>query len=126
MTNKEAIKMAKADLECMERDISGQDEMCNSHKCDECSLNYEKGNMGEQKEWLRMAIQALEQTQWIPVSEPPKESLNSVIGWDGFRERCVFVQYIDGYFQITGKAESFDIKAWMPLPPSYKESEDEK
>ena len=61
MTNAEAIKMAKADLKCMERDTSGQDEMCNSHKCDECSLNYERGNMGEQKEWLRMAIQALEQ-----------------------------------------------------------------
>ncbi len=61
MTREEAIKMAKADLECMERDVSGQDEMCNSHKCYECSLNYEKGNMGEQKEWLRMAIKALEQ-----------------------------------------------------------------
>ena len=61
MTIDEAIKMAKADLKCMERDTSGQDEMCNSHKCDECSLNYERGNMGEQKEWLRMAIKALEQ-----------------------------------------------------------------
>ena len=61
MTREEAIKMAKADLKCMERDTSGQDEMCNSHKCDECSLNYERGNMGEQKEWLRLAIKALEQ-----------------------------------------------------------------
>lgn len=57
----EAIKMAKADLKCMERDTSGQDKMCNSHKCDECSLNYERGNIGEQKEWLRLAIKALEQ-----------------------------------------------------------------
>ena len=65
MTNAEAIKMAKADLKCMERDTSGQDEMCNSHKCDECSLNYERGNMGEQKEWLRMAIQSLEQINKI-------------------------------------------------------------
>lgn len=61
MTREEAIKMAKADLKCMKRDTSGQDEMCNSHKCDECSLNYERGNMGEQKEWLRLAIEALEQ-----------------------------------------------------------------
>lgn len=61
MTREEAIKMAKADLKCMERDTSGQDEMCNNHKCDECSLNYERGNMGEQKEWLRLAIKALDQ-----------------------------------------------------------------
>lgn len=61
MTREEAIKMAKADLKCMKRDTSGQDEMCNSHKCDECSLNYERGNIGEQKEWLRLAIKALEQ-----------------------------------------------------------------
>lgn len=61
MTREEAIKMAKADLKCMERDTSGQDEMCNSHKCDECSLNYERGNIGEQKEWLRLAIKELEQ-----------------------------------------------------------------
>lgn len=63
MTREEAIKMAKADLKCMERDTSGQDEMCNSHKCDECSLNYERGNIGEQKEWLRLAIKALEQQE---------------------------------------------------------------
>ena len=58
--------------------------------------------------------------KWIPCSEGlPKESLNSVIGWDAYRERCVFVQYIDGCFQITGKDESFDIVAWMPLPNGY-------
>ena len=59
--------------------------------------------------------------RWIPVSERlPEESLNSVIGWDAYRERCVFVQYIDGHFQITGSDESFDIVAWMPLPKPYK------
>ena len=63
-------------------------------------------------------------TGWIPVSERlPEESLNSVIGWDAYRERCVFVQYIDGYFQITGSAESFDIVAWMPLPKPYEPQE---
>lgn len=68
------------------------------------------------------------QTRWIPVSERlPEESLNSVIGWDAHRERCVFVQYIDGYFQITGSDESFNIVAWRPLPEPYKvESEDKE
>ena len=29
---------------------------------------------------------------WIPVEERmPEESLNSVIGWDEYRERCCFV-----------------------------------
>ena len=63
--------------------------------------------------------------KWIPVSERlPEESHNSVLGWDAYRERCVFVQYVDGRFQITGKTESFDIRAWMPLPESYKENTD--
>lgn len=63
--------------------------------------------------------------RWIPVSERlPEESLNSVIGWDAYRERCVFVQYIDGYFQITGSDESFDIVAWMPVPEPYEAESD--
>lgn len=63
----------------------------------------------------------LEANKWIPVSERlPEESLNSVIGWDAYRERCVFVQFIQGHWQITGSDESFDIQAWMPLPAPYK------
>ena len=75
---------------------------------------------------LGMAIKALEQQRWIPVSERlPEESLSSVLGWDRYRERCVFVQYIDNRFQITGKDETFDIVAWMPLPKPYKEGDNE-
>lgn len=49
---------------------------------------------------------------WIPCSERlPEESLNSVIGWDEYRKRCVFVQYIRGEFQIAGKDDSFNITA---------------
>lgn len=77
------------------------------------------------REGIYDEIKALPSTipvqKWIPVSERlPEESLNSVIGWDAYRERCVFVQYIDGYFQITGSDECFDIVAWMPLPKPYK------
>ena len=59
MSKEEAIKMLKAKLECMTRDVSGRDSDCIDRRCDECSLNYEQGNMGEQKEWLRMSIEAL-------------------------------------------------------------------
>ena len=65
MNKEEAIKMIKAKLECMTRDVSGRDDDCNNRRCGECPLNYEQGNMGEQKEWLRMSIEALEQLSLI-------------------------------------------------------------
>lgn len=80
------------------------------------ALNYDRGqyNKGYSD------AQRLYERKWIPVSERlPEESLNSVIGWDAYRERCVFVQYISGYFQITGSDESFNIIAWQPLPEPY-------
>ena len=64
--------------------------------------------------------------RWIPCSERlPEESLNSVIGWDEYRKRCVFIQYVQGKFQNMGTDDSFNITAWRPLPEPYKE-EDEK
>ena len=60
MTNEQAKKMLKAKLECLKRETSGTDFDCNNSNCDECSLCYEQGNMGEQKEALDMAIEALE------------------------------------------------------------------
>lgn len=71
MTNEQAIEMMKAKLECMIRDVSGTDQMCNAKKCDDCDLCYEQGNMGEQKEWLRMGIKALENQKtghWIRIT----------------------------------------------------------
>ena len=60
MTNEQAKKMLKAKLECLKRETSGTNFDCNNSNCDECPLCYEKGNMGEQKEALDMAIKALE------------------------------------------------------------------
>lgn len=59
LTNEQAIEMMEAKLECMTRDVSGSDEVCNRKGCDGCYLNYAQGNMGEQKECLRMGIKAL-------------------------------------------------------------------
>lgn len=61
MTNEEAQIMLEAKLKCLTRETSGTDIDCNHRNCDECSLCYEQGNMGEQKEALNLAIQALEQ-----------------------------------------------------------------
>ena len=54
---------------------------------------------------------------WIPCSERlPEESLNDVIGWDAYRERCCFVHYIGGRFILGDYTESVKITHWMPTP----------
>ena len=57
MTKEEAIEMLHAQLECLTRSIAGCGEVC-----DECTLNYEMGNMGEMRECLRLAIEALRES----------------------------------------------------------------
>jgi hypothetical protein len=59
MTNEEAKKMLKAKLECLKNETSGINYGCNMRLCEGCSLNYEQGNIGEQKEALELAIEAL-------------------------------------------------------------------
>lgn len=58
MTREEATNMLKAKLECYKRQTSVTDSEC--YDCDECSLVYEQGTMGEQKLALAMAIMELE------------------------------------------------------------------
>ena len=79
-------------------------------------------------EALDMAITALQnQPVWIPVSERlPEESLNSVIGWDTYRNRCCFVQYLGGRFVLGDDIYSVNVTAWMPLPEPYLESGEEQ
>lgn len=80
------------------------------------------------QELMEMAITALQnQSVWIPVSERlPEESLNSVIGWDTYRNRCCFVQYLGGRFVLGDDIDSVNVTAWMPLPEPYRESEEEQ
>lgn len=57
---------------------------------------------------------------WIPVEERlPDESLNSVIGWDEYRERCCFVQYYGGKWSLRADREPIKIIAWRPLPEPH-------
>lgn len=61
--------------------------------------------------------------EWIPVEERlPEESLESVIGWDEYRERCCFVQYYNKRWKL-GNDESVKITAWMPLPEPYEKAD---
>lgn len=58
---------------------------------------------------------------WISVDERlPEESLNSVIGWDEYRERCCFVQYYNGKWMLGADREPINIIAWRPLPEPYR------
>lgn len=83
MTSEQALKMAKAKLECIERQTSGKAELCNND-CESCSLCYEQGNMGKQKEWLKMAIKALENQcpskgvdcEDCPANEPCEDAIS--------------------------------------------------
>ena len=74
MTNEQAKNYLNAKLECLKLETSGTD-FCNHTNCDDCSLCYEQGNMGEQKEALDMAIKALEQTSW-PIGNTGRKEIN--------------------------------------------------
>lgn len=59
---------------------------------------------------------------WISCDERlPEESLNSVIGWDEYRERCCFVQYYNGRWVLGNDIDSVKIIAWQPVPEPYIE-----
>lgn len=131
MTREEAIRMLKAKLECMIRDVSGSDDDCNRRLCGECPLNYEQGNMGEQKKYLQMSIEALEHTRWIPVDDRLPEPWESVlITFSGkygslTADHAVGIGSWDGangwYFEeIQGYTDRLTVEAWMNLPESYK------
>ena len=96
----------------------------------ELNLHYEERSNGSPTEKLDAYEDAEEHGQygkWIPVSERlPEESLNSVIGWDTYRNRCCFVQYLGGRFVLGDDIYSVNVTAWMPLPEPYRESEEEQ
>ena len=76
----------------------------------------------ESEEEQKMVMETLKKTvnPWIPIAERfPEEPLNSVIGWDTSRNRCCFVQYINGQWKL-GNWDPVDIVAWMPLPQPWE------
>ena len=70
-----------------------------------------------------MAIKALEAQQWIPCSEPPKESGTYIVtAYDGTNKRVSFVKYQKTLkrWDLTGARAYWRILAYKPLPEPWK------
>ena len=75
-----------------------------------------------------MAILALEETRWIPVSEKLPDTEEDVSATDGV-DIFVAYYYIDkwGSFDRSYNEYNNPVTAWMPLPQPYKaEGSDEE
>lgn len=78
---------------------------------------------GKLKEALDMAIKALEQTRWIPVSERlPEEAGMYLCSYD---DDDVGTSYFDIRMNEFNMLHE-QVTAWMPLPESYNENEDKE
>ena len=115
------------------RNIAGVAVYKNPFECERCGEtiwrlpDYGNGSPTEKLADYEDAEEQGRYGKWIPVSERlPEESLNSVIGWDTYRNRCCFVQYLGGRFVLGDDIYSVNVTAWMPLPEPYRESEEEQ
>ena len=97
MTENEALNMMQAKLTCMELyDLSCVEKGCDK-KCENCEYNYAQGNNGEQKEALKVAIQALEKQ----IQKKPKK-----IKAEGYRYTDTYrCPLCGGNFSGTGIAD---------------------
>jgi hypothetical protein len=105
MTNEEAVKMLKAKLKCLIQDVSGVYDDCNRKLCNECCLNYEQGNMGQQAEYLRMSIEALEQ-------EPCEDCISRQVVMNALCDGCELFK--NGEQTCHSKCEEYHFLATLP------------
>ena len=85
------------------------------------------GSMGKKREGILEARDIIRKHMndgWISVEERmPDESLNSVIGWDEYRERSCFVQYYAGKWALRADREPIKITHWRPRPDRPERSD---
>ena len=81
-------------------------------------LRFEKGT--EPYIALQMAIKALEESRWIPVTErlPEEDGDYLTTKINDFDEPILGMTY---YRKGWGWSTSYKITAWMPLPKPYEE-----
>lgn len=87
-------------------------------------------SIGEKEDYTDVAIQALEQTRWIPCSERTPEDRREVLVtayWHETYQVMMASYFGDGLwwcvpFNNSGEhMQRLKPKAWMPLPERYKE-----
>ena len=71
---------------------------------------------------LDMAVEALKQTRWIPVSERLPE--NGYWLWSAKGGKVQNDFYWDGHWEYAEKY-GYEVIAWMPLPEPYKAESEE-
>lgn len=123
MTREEAIKSLEAQRDCIILSCQGA---CHEGKeCDECDFMYAKGTMGTMRQALDVAINALEDSRWIPVTERlPEEyaSYYTTIQYKESKARDVAMLCYSPedkvWLEIWGLG--CDVVAWMPLPKEWE------
>jgi len=89
--------------------------------------------ISEQVDALEMAIQALEQTRWIPVSERlPDKATRVLTSWVYVPTGAKYIEVAERWdddddYTFYGDTDEYKMNrkdhkviAWMPLPPSYQ------
>lgn len=125
MSYKSPIDIVNNGMQMVREQLNNQEEETILKAVVRVGINVDKDELIKALHYDRNQYQkgyedACSKFKWISVKERlPEESLNSVIGWDAYKERCVFVQYYMNDW-ILGNHESVKIVAWMPLPEPYR------
>lgn len=91
----------------------------------EYANQFHYGNHPEINTAVKHAIEALERTRWIPVSERLPEVVNSkvaVVWQDGDVTLC-HTRDVAEFIRVTQSSKEDYITHWMPLPEAPKEVE---
>ena len=118
MTREEAIAIIHKEILCVDRDCDIEK---NCSKCDLVMPSKEPI-----LEAYKIAIKALEQTRWIPVSERIPDASDYCLCCD--KSGYITIGFVAEYSKqwcFDDDEVDIDVIAWMPLPEPYKEESEE-